>query len=195
MNFLGHLYFSDEHPDLMYANIFGDFVKGSDLSAYTPTVQYGVRLHREIDSYFDTHPEVRKLLHILYPSLPKIAGIAIDLFFDHVLAKNWSHYHHQPLDDFLNTFYNHPIDETHFPDESFLHMLFRMRHSNWIKQYETLDGLERACKGVSRRISFPNTLFNGRSVYEAQEAAITACFHLFMKDAIAHFKEYHQTHR
>jgi hypothetical protein len=28
MNFLGHLYFSQDHQELMHANLFGDFVKG-----------------------------------------------------------------------------------------------------------------------------------------------------------------------
>ncbi len=195
MNFLGHLYFSDNDPAIMYANIFGDFVKGSDLSGFLPEVEYGIRLHREIDSYTDTHPEVRKLLHILYPSLPKIASIAIDLFFDHLLAKNWNAYHPLPLDDFLNNFYNYPFNEADFPDETFLHMLFRLRHGNWIKHYETLDGLEKACIGVSRRISFPNTLFNGRSVFETHETAITQCFEAFLKDAVIHFREYHKKHR
>lgn len=191
MNFLGHLYFSDNRTDLMYANIFGDFVKGSDLTTYTETVQYGIRLHREIDHYIDTHPAVRTLLHQLYPSLPKIAGIAIDLYFDHLLAKNWSRFHPVPLADFLQTFYGHAIDEAEFPDESFLHMIFRMRHANWIGHYASLEGLERACMGVSRRISFPNALFNGRAVFEEFEAAVTASFDTFMKDAIPHFKTFH----
>ena len=33
----------------------------------------------------DNHPEVKYLLRNLYPYLPKISGIAIDLYFDHLL--------------------------------------------------------------------------------------------------------------
>ena len=56
MNFLGHLYFSNNNPELMYANLFGDFVKGKDLSMYSPQVQKGILLHRKIDDYIDNHP-------------------------------------------------------------------------------------------------------------------------------------------
>ena len=66
MNYLGHLYFSKNDFELMYYNLFGDFVKGSDLSRFPIKIQEGIRLHREIDHYIDHHPYVRKLLHKLY---------------------------------------------------------------------------------------------------------------------------------
>ena len=39
MNFLGHLYFSHDDLALMQANLFGDFVKGKDLSRYSLKIQ------------------------------------------------------------------------------------------------------------------------------------------------------------
>ena len=50
MNFLGHLYFSYDNHALMIANIFGDFVRGKDLSDYPEIIQKGITLHREIDN-------------------------------------------------------------------------------------------------------------------------------------------------
>ena len=193
MNFLGHLYFSENNPELMYANLFGDFVKGKDLSEYTSIVQQGIRLHREIDSYIDNHPIIKELLHHLYPSLPKIAGIAIDLYFDHLLAKNWKNYSAISLGNFIQTFENHSIDEVNYPDENFHFMLFRMKKSQWLIHYASLDGLEHACRGVSQRISFPNTLFNGRTVFEENEQLISEAFKLFMNEAQQHFKNYFRT--
>ena len=49
----------------MHANLFGDYVKGSDLSTYSKPVQEGIRLHRQIDSYIDHHPDVLKLMHTI----------------------------------------------------------------------------------------------------------------------------------
>ena len=45
MNFLGHLYFSGDDHALMAANLYGDFVKGADISRFSPTVQKGITLH------------------------------------------------------------------------------------------------------------------------------------------------------
>jgi len=70
----------------MNANLYGDFVKGRDYSKYPLIIQGGITLHREIDDFIDHHPLVLELLHELYAPLPKVAGIAIDLYFDHLLT-------------------------------------------------------------------------------------------------------------
>ncbi len=187
MNFLGHIYFSGSDPELMHANLFGDFVKGSDLSAFHPEVQKGIRLHRKIDHYIDNHPEVKLLTRQLAPSLPKVAGIAVDIYFDHFLSKHWSRYHSESLDSFLEKFYTYHIDEKEYPNEQFLHMIFRLKRGRWISGYSDLDGVEAACFGVSRRISFPNALINGRMVLENNYTAVEEAFFVYMNDAIDYF--------
>jgi acyl carrier protein phosphodiesterase len=93
MNFLGHLYFSNNDFELMQANLFGDFVKGKDYTHLPLKLQEGVTLHRKIDHYIDHHPAVLDLVHLLHDDLPKVAAIAVDIYFDHLLAKNWSKFH------------------------------------------------------------------------------------------------------
>ncbi|MGB0934029.1 MAG: ACP phosphodiesterase [Lishizhenia sp.] len=183
MNFLGHLYFSADKHDLMTANIFGDFVRGKDLSRFPKTIQEGIILHRKIDNYIDTHEEVLNLMRSLYDELPKVSGIAVDLFFDHLLAKNWEHFHNQPLANYLAEYYTTfdtlPED---YPLE-FLIMLGRMRSKNWLWHYRTKAGLEKACNGVGSRIAFKNVLHEAPAIYEKYETNIARVFHTFMHDA------------
>lgn len=187
MNFLGHLYFSDNKHELMYANLFGDFVKGPDLSEFSPIVKSGIQLHRTIDSYIDHHPKVVQLMHVLYPELPKVTGIAIDLFFDYCLAKNWTKYHDQPLQDFLDQFYNYqPIHWIEYSDE-FKELILQMRKHRWLDHYPTFYGLQKACEGVSRRLSFDNTLKNAHETYLKHEEIINNCFTEYMIDARPYF--------
>lgn len=188
MNFLGHIYFSGNDPELMHSNLFGDFVKGSDLSSFHPEVQKGIRLHRKIDDYIDHHLEVKLLTRQLSPSLPKVAAIAVDIYFDHFLSKHWHHFHPESLDSFLDKFYTYRINEKQYPNEQFLHMIFRLKRGRWISGYLSLDGVEAACFGVSRRISFPNALINGRMVLENNYTAVEATFFIYMKDAIDYFR-------
>lgn len=187
MNFLGHLYFSQNNPELMYANIFGDFVKGKDLSHFKPIVQQGITLHRSIDAYIDHHPTTKKILSELYADLPKIAGIAIDLYYDHLLSKNWIDFSDVPLEDFLTRFENHAISEADYPSESFHYVLLRMKKGRWLINYAELDGLDKACRGVSQRISFPNTLFTGKEVFLKYENQITEVFYEYMNAARTKF--------
>src|SRR5574343_294919 len=106
MNYLGHIYFSNNDPQLAIANLFGDFVKGKKYLDYPYHVQKGVLLHRKIDHFIDHHAGVVRLIHEIRPHLPKVAPIAIDIYFDHLLAKNWQKYHPTELPAFLATLYS-----------------------------------------------------------------------------------------
>jgi acyl carrier protein phosphodiesterase len=190
MNFLGHLYFSNGDHQLMHANLFGDFVKGRNLSAYPTEIERGIRLHREIDHYIDHHPVVLEMIHELYIPLPKVAGIAIDLYFDHILSKRWEDYHDESLTKFVHDFYSSKIEHEEVYSAEYLFMLQKMREKNWLEQYQYTSGLTKACHGVSRRISFPNTLMKGPEVFTDYEDKIVKTFITFMKDAIPHHKAF-----
>jgi acyl carrier protein phosphodiesterase len=190
MNFLGHLYFSNNDHQLMYANLFGDFVRGKDLSHFPSKMEQGIHLHRMIDQYIDHHPAVIELLHKLYEPLPKVAGIAVDLYFDHLLAKQWEHYHEQPLDTFIDAFYAATLEHESFYYPQFKLMIERMKEKNWLYQYQFDHGLMKACQGVSSRISFPNVLDSAHRVFKTYEREIQHSFEQFMAEAIPHHSDY-----
>mgnify|MGYP002265619164 FL=1 len=174
----------------MYANLQGDYIKGKDFSMYHETVQKGVVLHRTIDNFIDTHPAVRDLLHKLYPHLPKISGIAVDIYFDHLLAKNWNQFHTKPLREFVDAFYSfEPQFSNEFSPE-FKFMLSKMKEYDWLYQYQFYDGLEKACSGLSRRISFKNNLHQAPAVFRTKEKEIEQAFRLFMQDAHPFYENY-----
>lgn len=200
MNYLGHLYLSGDQPDLMLANIFGDFVKGRDYSHLPVIVQKGVTLHREIDDFIDHYPLILELLNeSLYKELPKVAPIAIDLFMDHLLAKNWFRYHQLELMEFEKNFFKYALNRSNqvfksqmgnfsYPKE-FISLLTIMHKKSWLSQYEKLDGLKMASTGLSKRISFENNLDQASNVFKKYENLIEKVFFQFMKDAEIKFLE------
>jgi len=190
MNFLGHLYFSNNDLDLMYANLQGDYIKGKDLSHLPEIVQRGSYLHRTIDNYVDTHPSVIELLHMLYPHLPRISGIAVDLYFDHILARDWSKYHDKPLRLFIDEFYQHKpyFVDSFSPDFQF--MLEKMKEYDWLYQYQYLSGLSRSSGGLSRRISFENNLHQAPQVFAMLQPEIETAFQKYMQSAQPFFEDY-----
>jgi acyl carrier protein phosphodiesterase len=187
MNYLGHIYFSNNDLELMHANIFGDFVKGKDLSMYQPIVQEGILLHRKIDSFIGEHQQVRDLSKQLSSSLPKVSGIAIDVYFDHFLAKHWDQFHERKLPDFLAGFYAYKLNESFYPNDYFHFVLFRLKSDQWLSKYIKISGVDRACKSLSQRLSFPNALVNAGIVLEMNYQEIERVFLDFMSDAQNHF--------
>lgn len=175
----------------MQANLFGDFVKGKDLSRYPEKIQEGILLHRKIDNYIDHHPIVRELIHELYILLPKIAPIAVDLYFDHLLAKKWDEFHSMKLEDFVQQFYASIDPSTTYYTEQFQFVLTKMQEKNWLYNYQFIEGLEKSSNGVSRRISFPNKLSDAVLVYQQYEQKIEETFYEYMKDAQNYFSIKH----
>jgi len=183
MNYLGHIYFSNNDPQLAVANLFGDFVKGKKYLEYPEYIQKGVLLHRRIDDFIDHHYEVIHLIHTIRGQLPKVAPIAVDIYFDHLLAKNWNQYHPVKLPDFLQHFYSQ-IDLSNEPyPADFKHFMNLLIERNWISHYHSEEGLYRMCQGVSNKLSFENALTNGHTVFQHFENEITSCFHEYMRDA------------
>lgn len=190
MNFLGHLFFSSNDPELMVANLFGDHFHGKQYTHFSSVIQKGILLHRKIDDFIDHHSAVKELRLTLYSELPKVAGIAIDLYFDHLLAERWSTYHNLPLNAFLDRFYgfeSHCLVE--YPPQ-FQAFIVQLKTNKWMNHYGTEFGLRKSCEGVSQRLSFSNKLIEAPSVYISNQEKITSVFELFMKDAIAHFNAY-----
>lgn len=167
----------------MYANLFGDTVKGKNFQHLPDKVQQGILLHRKIDDYIDRHPGTLELKRTLFKELPKVSGVAIDLFFDHLLAKNWSVYSKVPYNEYLENFYQYnPIHWNDYTD-SFREFIMVMRDRKWINYYPLNEGLIKSCQGVSSRISFPNELYKAPESFFKHEQEISKVFHVFMSDA------------
>ena len=66
-----------------------------------------------------------------------------------------------------------------------------MKEDNWLENYKYAHGLEFACKGLSRRISFSNRLHTAPEIFTNFRPEIKQTFDDFMTDAIPYFKKFH----
>ena len=126
----------------------------------------------------------------MHEPLPKVSGIAVDLYFDHLLAKNWSRFHGVHLSQFVEAFYTATPKHHSFESKQYKFMIAKMKEMNWLYNYRTHEGLTYACSGLSKRISFDNLLHKAPDVYLENEALITDTFHRFMAEAIPYFEDY-----
>ncbi len=55
MNYLAHLHLADVANSDMLGNLLGDFAKGDPSKQYSQEIVQGIRLHRAIDKFVDTH--------------------------------------------------------------------------------------------------------------------------------------------
>ncbi len=92
MNFLAHTLLGFEDVDLITGQVCGDFVRGSDLSRFPSGVETGIRLHRHLDVYTDSHPALQEVRSTMEAVPYRFSGIVVDVMFDHFLAREWSRF-------------------------------------------------------------------------------------------------------
>src|ERR1035437_4832108 len=158
MNFLAHLYLSGNDDQLMIGNFIADSVKGSAFKNYPEGITKGIRLHRAIDYYSDNHPVFLQSVIRLRPKYRKYAGVIVDIFYDHFLAKNWKDYSEKPLEQYANEVHALMLKNIfHFPEKSLMFLKYAMRTKRLVS-YATIDGIGETLSGMSRRTTFKSNM-------------------------------------
>lgn len=142
MNFLAHIYLSGENDQLKIGNFMADSIRGSSYKKYPKEIRKGILLHRYIDSFTDTHPIYRQSKHRLHEKYGHYSGVIMDIFYDHFLAKNWSTYSDENLDDYAENFYLLLKENYDILTDRVKGMMPYMIARNWFVSYSTIAGLE-----------------------------------------------------
>ncbi|MES2811037.1 MAG: acyl carrier protein phosphodiesterase [Bacteroidota bacterium] len=142
MNFLAHIYLSEENELISIGNFMADGIRGHQYLDFHPEIQKGVLLHRTIDSFTDTHPVYRQSKHRLHEKYGHYSGVIMDIVYDHFLAKNWSKYHPVELNTYAENFYKSLQSNYGLLTEKTQKMLPYMIARDWLTSYATLAGLE-----------------------------------------------------
>lgn len=100
MNHLAHALLSGDDEDRVLGGLLGDFLRGAVPPTLRPGVQAGLRLHRAIDGYTDRDPVLAALRQRFVPPWRRYAGIIVDVWFDHLLARDFARWSAQPLGPF-----------------------------------------------------------------------------------------------
>ncbi len=156
MNFLAHLTLSNNDDDILIGNFIADSTRSAEYHRYKKQVVYGIELHHKIDAYTDSHPVVEESKERLRPRHGKYAGVIVDIFYDHYLARDYHRYGEYPLADFAQRCYS--LFERRFSEltQGTQRMLPFMKRGNWLVNYGTEAGMRKVFSGMSHRASFNN---------------------------------------
>lgn len=142
MNYLAHIYLSGTNDLLKIGNFMADSIKGHDYEKFDAAIKKGILLHRHIDSFTDMHPVYRQSKHRLHEKYGHYSGVIMDILYDHFLAKNWSTFSDEKLEDYANNFYQLLQDNYEILTERIKGMMPYMIARNWFVSYATIAGLE-----------------------------------------------------
>lgn len=183
MNYLAHLYFSDLTPDSCVGQLLPDCMAPRQLpDSVSDELARHIALHQFIDRFTDQHPDVLALKAQFQPPYRRFAGVLIDVFFDHVLAREWQQWHAQPIEMFAHQVYG-ALADYQGPENDRLNAL---RHAllshRWLPGYAYPLGVERALQGLDRRSRFKTPLAEAHQLLPDMYPEIATRFSSFFPE-------------
>tara|TARA_R110002049_G_scaffold1498_1_gene11605 strand:- start:30670 stop:31266 length:597 start_codon:yes stop_codon:yes gene_type:complete len=151
MNYLAHIYLSGENDLITIGNFMADGIKGKNYKKYPKHIQIGILLHRQIDTFTDTHKTVRLSTKRLHEKYSHYSGVIVDILYDHFLAKNWSRYSDIPLHIYVDDFYDSLEEHYQLLPLRVQKMMPYMMADNWLLNYASIEGISRVLEGMNRR--------------------------------------------
>ncbi|GAB1538666.1 ACP phosphodiesterase [Scytonema sp. NUACC21] len=153
MNWLAHLFLSENNVESRLGNLLADVVKGSSRQGLNVGIQRGIECHLVIDAFTDCHILVKRSKGRISQRYKRFAGILVDVFYDYFLAKNWSVYTDIPLKEFTTQIYESFQAYSGQIPATVREMLTRMAEEDWLGSNRHLTGVERTLTRISHRLS------------------------------------------
>jgi acyl carrier protein phosphodiesterase len=188
MNFLAHIYLSGDNDLVKIGNFMADGIHGKP-EDFPADVQKGIILHRAIDTYTDAHTIFRQGTKRLHARYHHYAGVIMDIYYDHFLAKNWANYHTLPLEQFTAAFYRSLENNYAILTERTKGLMPHMITYDWLGSYATTEGIARILTQMDNRTKNRSGMRN--SIDELLEfyTDFEAEFTLFFEDIRRYVKE------
>ncbi len=185
MNYLAHAWLARQTDDAILGAMLGDFVHGqAALQDWPAPVRAEILRHRRIDRFTDTHPAVIAARSRFGP-LRRYAGIVLDVYFDHCLARDWARWDARPLGDFTARVYR--VLAAHRADlpARLAAITPRMCAHDWLGAYARRESVDTAVCGIATRLSRnADKLVACLDVLRADETAMQATFEAFFPDLL-----------
>ena len=153
MNWLAHLFLAAPDAESRLGNLLGDLVKGKEKNSLLLGLKQGIECHQAIDIFTDNHPVVRNSKERISRKYRRFSGILIDVFYDHILAKNWDDYSSVSLEQFTQEIYASFADYLVLLPPYAQAVIQRASAENWLLSYRDLAGIELTLKRISWKLT------------------------------------------
>ena len=170
----------------MLGGLVADFVRGALDPALPRGVRAGIALHRSIDTYTDTHPQVAAARALFEPPYRRYAGILLDVWFDHLLARDWARHADGSLHAFSAEVQRLLLARAGELPPRMRGFADYLQRNDLPEAYRERAMIGAVLHGLSQRLSRDNPLAQALPVIEALAAPIQRHFDAFFPDLRAH---------
>lgn len=187
MNYFAHLVLSQPTVESTVGNLLGDFALGVDQSTLDRSVLAGLRNHRAVDRFTDNHSRINELKRCFHSKRRRFAGIALDVYFDHLLMNHWHQFDARNVEDVIAEFYARmESGQALMPGSKMRRVTSRMIDYDWFGSYRDIGSVAQALDRIAMRIRFPNEFGDAIEDLHQHEDMILETFLDFFPQLKAH---------
>lgn len=168
----------------MVGGFLGDFVKGRLTGKYSDSVERGIRMHRAIDAFADSHPATRRSVRRFAPPFRRYGHIMVDVIYDRFLAELWTSYHGESIDRFCDTVFAVLDGKSDMMPDRACRVAQRMMASRSMAQYHRDDFVAGSFENISRRLKRENPLVAGFDEFMQHRNELCEDFTIFFPDLL-----------
>jgi acyl carrier protein phosphodiesterase len=180
MNYLAHAWLSFHQPEITVGNMISDFVKGKKQYDFSSGIQKGIRLHRAIDEFTDTHPVTKQLKEFFRPHYRLYAGAFADVTYDHFLANDKNEFSSAAaLQHFSASVYAIVDQHIKVLPAGFQKLFPYMEAQDWLFNYSEQWLIERSFIGLERRAKYLQESGTAFKIFTKNIEAMRSCYSSF----------------
>ena len=183
MNYLAHAHLSFNNADLLLGNMISDYVKGKKQYDYPVAIQNGIKLHRAIDDFTDTHEATLEIKKLFKPAYRLYAGAFTDVVYDYFLANDTNQFSSpEELKKFTEKTYQLlKLQSAHFP-EKFAGMFSYMQAQDWLYNYRFNEGMQKSFVGLAKRAKYIEETDTAYDIFLTHKNDIRFWYETFIPD-------------
>lgn len=187
MNHLAHALLADgADVDFALGSAMGDFMHGPPPSAWPRARQLGLRFHRAIDRFTDSHPEVEAARRLFAPPMRRYAGIVLDVWFDHLLVLAWDRFVPAESVASFSARWLGVLDAHASTLPEAQRGFVAWMHAHGLPaRYGGAGTLQAVFHGLAQRLSRPSPIGDALPALRANAGALQAHFDVFWPDLVA----------
>ena len=186
MNYLAHSYLSFEIPEITVGNLISDFVKGKQKDAFPEKIRQGILLHRNIDTFTDTHPVTKRAKTYFRDPYGLYAAPLTDIIYDHFLARDPVIFPPGEGGKSLKVFAQRTYDRVYqwrdLLPAQFARLFQYMRAEDWLAHYYYKELIFKSFEGLVRRATRMPPAEQAKRLFEAHYDDLQACYAEFFPE-------------
>jgi acyl carrier protein phosphodiesterase len=196
LNYIAHIHIGAHTKTNLLGNFLGDFVKGSQLTHLPFELEQGIRLHRSVDVFTDSHPLIIEAKQLFPRDIRRMAGVVLDIYFDYLLMSTWAQYSNTDFNSIFNEFYLQ-LEQFSLPkDPYFSKLAEHLIHHQWLNKYMQVETCLRAFLSIENRLKNKVIFANKAQLFLQQNSELLESrFHQFYPECLEHGMKYIQSYK